>query len=69
MIKELMCFCLSLKVVSTKFFLVCFVSLKEITCEARENVPYFTSKVHFILEIINFQLFRYSNVLTSNAKS
>ena len=34
----------SLKVVSTTFLLVCFVYLKESTCETRKNVFYFTSK-------------------------
>ena len=55
-----------LKVVSATFMLVCFVSLKEGTCETRKNVFYFTSKAHFILEIIKFQLFRYWNVMTSS---
>ena len=36
------------------FSLVCFVSLKESTWEARRNVFYFTSKALFILEIIRF---------------
>ena len=31
-----------LKVVSTAFLLVCFICLKERTCEARKNVFYFT---------------------------
>ena len=45
-----------LKVVSATFLLVCFVSLKESTGEARKNVFYFISK----------DLFRYSNVMTSS---
>ena len=45
---------LSLKVVSTTFLLVCFVCLKESTCETRKNVFYFTLKALFILEIIKF---------------
>ena len=43
-----------LKVVSPTFLLLCFLPLKESTCEARENVFYFTSKAPFILEIIKF---------------
>ena len=34
--------------------LVCFVCLKESTCETRKNVFYFTSKAFFVLEIIKF---------------
>ena len=44
---------IALKVVSSTFLLVCFVYLKETTCETRKNV-YFTSKTLFILEIIKF---------------
>ena len=44
----------SLKVVSATFLLVCFVCLKEVTCETRRNGFYFTLKVLFILEIIKF---------------
>ena len=43
-----------LKVVSATFLLVCFVCLKERTCETRKNVFYLTSKALFILEIIKF---------------
>ena len=43
-----------LKVVSATFLLVCFVCLKERTCETRNNVFYFTSKTLFVLEIIKF---------------
>ena len=46
-----------LKVVSTRFLLVSFVSLKSGTCETRKNVFYFTSKAIFVLLII--RLFRY----------
>ena len=45
---------LILKVVSTTFLVVSFVTLKESTCEARKNSFYFTSKDCFILEIIKF---------------
>ena len=45
---------LYLKVVSTTFLLVCFVCLKESTCETRKNVFYFTSKALLVLEIIKF---------------
>ena len=55
-----------LNVVSTIFSLVCFLSIKESTCQTRTNVSYFTSKALFVLEIIKFQLFRYSNVVTSS---
>ena len=43
-----------LKVVSTTFLLVYFVSLKGSTREIRKNVFYFTLKALFILEIIKF---------------
>ena len=56
----------SLKVVSATFLLVCFLSLKKYTCETRKNVFYFTSNALFDLEIIKFNLFRYSNVMTSS---
>ena len=42
-----------LKVVSTTFLLVCFVCLKESTCETKKNVFYFTSKALFVLDIGN----------------
>ena len=59
-----------LKVVSATFLLVCFVSLKESTCETRKNAFHFTSKALFVLEIIKFLLFTYSNVmLSSNAQT
>ena len=63
----------SLKVVSTTFLLVCFVCLKEKTCETRENVFYFTSKVHFIRDnqILNFHIFKCHDIikcLSINAK-
>ena len=44
----------SLKVVSATFLLVCFVYLKERTCETRKNVFSFTSKAFFVLELIKF---------------
>ena len=56
----------SLKVVSATFLLVCFLSLKESTCETRKNVFYFTSKALFVLEKIKFQYFRLSNFMTSS---
>ena len=56
----------SLKVVSATFLLVCFLSLKESTCETRKNVFYFTSKALFVLEKIKFQYFRLSNFVTSS---
>ena len=43
-----------LKFVSAIFFLVCFVCLKESTCDTRKNAFYFTSKALLVLEIINF---------------
>ena len=57
---------LHLKVMSATFLLVCFVCLKESTCETRKNVFYFTSKALLVLEIINFRHFRYSNIMTSS---
>ena len=47
-IKEEVEYCL--KVVSATFLLVCFVSLKESTCETRKNVFCFSSKALFVLE-------------------
>ena len=44
----------NLKVVSATFLLVCFVCLKESTCETKKNVFYFALKALFILEIIKF---------------
>ena len=43
-----------LNVVSVIFLLVCFISLKETTCDTRKKVLYFTSKFLFVLEIIKF---------------
>ena len=40
-----------LKIVSATFLVVCFLCLKESTCETRKNV-YFISKALFILEKI-----------------
>ena len=51
---------------SATFSLVCFVCLQESTYETRKNAFYFTSKALFILEIIKFQHFRYSNIMTSS---
>ena len=45
---------LTLKVVSATFLLVCFVRLKESTCETRKKFLYLTLKALFILEIIKF---------------
>ena len=56
----------SLKVVSATFLLVCFVYLKERTCETRKNVFSFTWKALFVLKLIKFYIFRYSNVITSS---
>ena len=44
----------TLKAVSTTFLLVCFVCLKDSTCETSKNVFYFTLKALFVLEIIKF---------------
>ena len=44
-----------------------FISPTESTCETRKIIFYFTSlKALFILKIIKFWLFRYSNVMTSS---
>ena len=43
-----------LKVVSATFLLVCFLCLKENSCETRKNNFYFTSKALFIFEKIKF---------------
>ena len=55
----------TLKVVSTTFSLVCFLSLKESTWEIKKNVFYFTSKALFVLQKIKLQNFRYSNFMMS----
>ena len=44
----------TLRVVSATFLLVCFLVLNKSTCQTRENVFYFTSKAHFVLEKIKF---------------
>ena len=51
---------------SATFLLVCFVFLKENTFETTKNIFYFTSKALFVLEIIKFKHFRYSNIMTSS---
>ena len=43
-----------LKVMSSTFVLVYFLSLNESTCQTRKNVVYFTSKALFVLEKITF---------------
>ena len=55
-----------LKVVSVTFLLVCFLCLKDSTCGTRKNVFYFILKALFVLEIIKFSIFRYSNIMTSS---
>ena len=45
---------------------VCFVRLKESTCKTRKNVFCFTLKALFVLEIIKFSVFRYSNIMMSS---
>ena len=54
MIYEYRLYNMKSKVVSATFLLVCFVFLKEKTCETRKNVFYFTLKALFILEMIKF---------------
>ena len=56
----------SLKVVSATFLLVCFVCPKESYCKTRKNAFYLTSKALLVLEIIKFQHFRYSDIMTSS---
>ena len=56
----------NLKVVSATFLIVCIVCLKESAFETRKNVFYFPLKTLFVLEIIRFKLFRYSNVIMSS---
>ena len=43
-----------LKLVSATFLLICFLSLKESTCQTRNNVFYFTSKAPFVVGKIKF---------------
>ena len=57
--KALVLFCSSfnlqsLKVVFGTFLLVCFLSLKESTCETRKSVFYFILKAFFVVEKIKF---------------
>ena len=56
----------TLKVVSTTFLLVWFLSLKETFCEAKKNVFYFNSKPLLALDKIKVQNFRYSNFIMSS---
>ena len=49
-LKEIRC----LKVVSTTFLLVHFLSLNESTCQSRKNVFYFTSKAGFVFVKVRF---------------
>ena len=46
----------SLRAVSATFFLLCFLILKESTCETRKNVFYFTSKALSDLEKIKIRI-------------
>ena len=55
-----------LKVVSATFLIVCFLSVKEGTCETWKNLFYFTSKALFVLEQIKFQNCRYLSFMTSS---
>ena len=55
-----------LKVVSTTFLLVCFVILKDSTCETRKNVFLFHFKSSFRSwdnQILTFQIFKYYDVI------
>ena len=40
--------------VTSDIFLIWVLSLKQSTVETRKNIPYFTSKALFVLEIFNF---------------
>ena len=55
-----------LKVVSTTFLLVYFLSLKESTCETRKNGFYFTSKALFVCDKMKFLNFRYLDFMMSS---
>ena len=56
-----------LKVVSATLLLVCFLSLKESTCETWENVFYFTSKALSFCsrenQILVFQIFKFQDII------
>ena len=52
---------LALRVVSVTILQVCFLRLKESTCETRNNYFYFTSKALF-----KFYNFRYSRFMASS---
>ena len=53
---------LLLKVVFARLLLVCFVCLKDATCEKRKNVFYSTAKAHSVLVVIEFD---FSNIQMS----
>ena len=55
-----------LKVVSATFLQGYFICLIENTYKTRKIFFYFTLKALFILEIIKFYFFRYSNFMTSS---
>ena len=57
---------LAIKAGSAAFLQVCFVCLKESTCETRNNIFYFTSKALLLPEIIKSELFKCSNVMASS---
>ena len=54
------------KIMFATFLLHCFFSPKENACETRKNVFYFALKLLFVFVIMKFQLFKYSNVMTSS---
>ena len=65
-LKGQQCYMKMLKVVSATFLLVCFVCLKERTCETRKNVFLFHFKSSFHSrdnQILNFQLFKCHDVI------
>ena len=56
---------MNLKVASATFWLVCFLSLNESTCQTRKNAFYFPSKALFVLDKINFGfwIFRFDDII------
>ena len=59
----ILCSIIKGKVVPATFLLVCFVCLKESTCETRKNAFYFTSEALLVLEILTFYIFKCHDVI------
>ena len=64
-LNKVSCILYILKVLCATFLIVCFVCLKESFFEMKKMFFIFTLETFFVLEIIRFCLFRYSNVMAS----